>query len=71
MDKNLLDLLDRACRWAVQDPDAETRAELAALIGHAEGGDAQARHTLAARFDGRLQFGTAGLRGRLQAGRRA
>lgn len=33
-----------------------------------QNGDAKASTELNARFDGRLQFGTAGLRGRLQAG---
>ncbi|QMT33119.1 phospho-sugar mutase [Conchiformibius steedae DSM 2580] len=68
MNNHLLDLLDRACLWAEQDDDTETHAELADLIGRAEAGEAEAQQTLAARFNGRLQFGTAGLRGRLQAG---
>ena len=47
----------------------ETHAELAALFKRGQKrGDAKAEAELAARFDGRLQFGTAGLRGRLQAG---
>lgn len=62
------DLLNRARHWLAQDPDAETRAELQQLINAAESGDAAAGSELAARFDGRLQFGTAGLRGKLQAG---
>ncbi|WP_303820338.1 phospho-sugar mutase, partial [Actinobacillus minor] len=51
-----------------QDPDLETRAELEQLISQAKANDAKAQAELASRFDGRLQFGTAGLRGRLQAG---
>lgn len=54
-------------KWLVQDPDKETRAELEQLIQAAQT-DEKARAELEARFDGRLQFGTAGLRGRLQAG---
>jgi phosphomannomutase len=56
------DLLDRARTWLDQDPDPETRDELAKLI---EAGDAA---ELGARFAGTLQFGTAGLRGELGAG---
>ncbi len=62
----IADLLDRARAWAAADPDAATRAELEAIIGEVEsGGDAAA---LADRFDGTLEFGTAGLRGALGAG---
>lgn len=62
----IADLLDRARAWAAADPDAATRAELEAIIGEVEsGGDAA---DLADRFDGTLEFGTAGLRGALGAG---
>src|SRR5262245_22159855 len=47
--------------WLAEDPDLETRKELEALLA----GPADA---LAERFAGRLQFGTAGLRGELGAG---
>lgn len=60
--------LERARAWVAQDPDPETREELAALIAGAEAGDEQATAELEARFAGRLQFGTAGLRGALGAG---
>ena len=60
--------LDRAKSWLEQDPDPETRAELAALIPAAEAGDAAAMESLHDRFDSRLTFGTAGLRGELGAG---
>jgi phosphomannomutase len=56
------DLRDRAERWLAEDPDPDTRAELRALL------DADDRATLAERFGGRLEFGTAGLRGPLGAG---
>lgn len=62
------DLLGRAHAWLAQDPDGETRAELRAVIEAAEAGDADAAADLADRFAGRLEFGTAGLRGRLGAG---
>lgn len=61
-------LFQVAQNWLDQDPDLETRAELEQLISQAKAGDAKAQTELASRFDGRLQFGTAGLRGRLQAG---
>ncbi|MBU8551593.1 phospho-sugar mutase [Streptomyces sp. Babs14] len=56
------DLLARAKAWLAEDPDADTRAELATLI------DTEDRAELTARFSGTLQFGTAGLRGELGAG---
>jgi phosphomannomutase len=62
------DLLARARAWLAQDPDSETRAELRAVIESAEAGDTDAAADLADRFAGRLEFGTAGLRGRLGAG---
>lgn len=61
-------LFQVAQNWLNQDPDSETRAELEQLISQAKANDAKAQAELASRFDGRLQFGTAGLRGRLQAG---
>ncbi|MGW0422889.1 phospho-sugar mutase [Streptomyces sp. NPDC003015] len=56
------DLIARARTWLAEDPDPDTRDELAGLI---EAGDVT---ELAARFSGTLQFGTAGLRGELGAG---
>ena len=59
-------LLDRARAWAAEDPDAQTRAELEAIVADvAAGADPT---DLADRFDGTLEFGTAGLRGELGAG---
>jgi phosphomannomutase len=55
-------LTARAKAWLAEDPDAETREELAKLI------DAEDTAELTARFGGTLQFGTAGLRGELGAG---
>lgn len=57
-----------AQRWRDQDPDAETRAELDSLIAAANDGDGPAIAELHDRFDTRLEFGTAGLRGRIEAG---
>jgi len=61
-------LLQTARAWLAEDPDPATAAELSDLIGKAEAGDAGARDELADAFDGTLQFGTAGLRGRLGPG---
>ncbi len=47
--------------WLAEDPDPDTRSELEGLLA----GDPAA---LAERFSGRLQFGTAGLRGEIGAG---
>ncbi len=55
------DVAHRAAAWLVAEPDADVREELAGLL---EGPIDE----LAARFDGRLQFGTAGLRGPIGAG---
>ena len=54
--------------WLAQDPDPETRDELATLIRDAQGGSEPALDELHSRFDTRLEFGTAGLRGRIEAG---
>jgi phosphomannomutase len=56
------DLLATARAWADGDPDDGDRAEIEALI------EAENREELARRFAGSLTFGTAGLRGPLQAG---
>ncbi|NUV62031.1 phospho-sugar mutase [Streptomyces sp. CAI-85] len=56
------DLLARARTWLAEDPDPDTREELARLL---DAGDVK---ELADRFAGTLQFGTAGLRGELGAG---
>ncbi|MFF2653261.1 phospho-sugar mutase [Streptomyces sp. NPDC058045] len=56
------DLPLQARTWLAEDPDPDTRAELAALM-KAEDWD-----ELRSRFAGTLQFGTAGLRGELGAG---
>jgi phosphomannomutase len=54
-----------ARRWRDAEPDDDIRLELDELIGAAESGDDT---ELAARFDGSLQFGTAGLRAAVAAG---
>jgi phosphomannomutase len=54
--------------WSEQDPDPQTRQQLDELLRAADSGDAHARAELADAFSGRLQFGTAGLRGALGPG---
>ncbi len=56
------DLIDATLQWIEGDPDPETRLELEDLL---ERGDTEA---LAERMAGSLAFGTAGLRGRVEAG---
>jgi phosphomannomutase len=56
------DLRAAAQAWLAEDPDPDTREELAKLL--ASGDDAELRD----RFAARLEFGTAGLRGALGAG---
>ncbi|MGN7224211.1 phospho-sugar mutase [Curtobacterium flaccumfaciens] len=65
MKLDLDQVLGTARAWLAQDPDPETRDELAAAIDAAADGDGPAVRALAERFDGRLQFGTAGLRAEL------
>jgi hypothetical protein len=66
------DLLARARTWLAEDPDPDTRVELAELLASAEGPAEEqqcaAWSELAERFAGTLQFGTAGLRGEMGAG---
>ena len=62
------ELFEAARAWIAQDPDDETRAELSALIDAATAGDAAALDDLRDRFESRLAFGTAGLRGEIAAG---
>jgi phosphomannomutase len=57
-----------AREWLAQDPDPATQAELEALLAAVAAGDRDATADLVERFEGRLQFGTAGLRGELGAG---
>ncbi|WP_263089928.1 phospho-sugar mutase [Curtobacterium sp. RIT-PI-V] len=61
-------VLGTARSWLAQDPDAQTRDELTAAIDAASDGSGPAVRALAARFGGRLQFGTAGLRAELGYG---
>lgn len=56
------DVVAAAREWIRGDPDPETRAELQALI------DAGDLDELADRMAGTLRFGTAGLRGKVEAG---
>ncbi len=55
-------LVSRAKSWLEQDPDPETRFEREGLLAASD------EAGLASRFDERLGFGTAGLRGELGAG---
>ena len=59
------DLRARLAAWLAEDPDERDRAELEALAAD-DGAEAAAE--LADRFAGRLEFGTAGLRGKVAAG---
>ncbi len=62
------DVLETARAWLVAEPDDDLRGELSSLIDAAESGGERAGDDLAARFAGRLQFGTAGLRAAVGAG---
>ena len=58
----MTDLLERARAWIAGDPDAVTRTELQVLI------DTDNLDELSERMSGSLEFGTAGLRGAVEAG---
>ena len=60
--------IDDARAWLADDPDARMCAELLASIAAAESGDAAAAAELDDAFAGTLQFGTAGLRGKIGPG---
>jgi phosphomannomutase len=63
------ELTGRARAWAAEDPDPHTRAELESLLEQVtKDPDGPAARDLGDRFAGRLEFGTAGLRGALGAG---
>ncbi|QYC38661.1 putative phosphomannomutase [Nonomuraea coxensis DSM 45129] len=57
-----MNLIEQARAWLAQDPDPDTRAELATLI------EREYLDALLERFGAKLEFGTAGLRGELGAG---
>jgi phosphomannomutase len=61
-------LIESARAWLSDDPDADMRRELGALIDAAVQGDSAARDEIADCFSGTLEFGTAGLRGRVGPG---
>lgn len=65
---DLAGVLATAEAWVAEDPDPQTAAELRALITAARAGDPAARESLADSFEGTLEFGTAGLRGRMGPG---
>lgn len=61
-------LADAVSAWSAQDPDPDTRGELASLLDQIAAGSSESLAELTDAFHGRLQFGTAGLRGAIGAG---
>ncbi|AWB81669.1 phosphomannomutase [Corynebacterium yudongzhengii] len=57
-----MDLQEKVRAWIAHDPDPTTRAELQELLDHGDTDE------LSQRFSGPLEFGTAGLRGRIEGG---
>lgn len=55
-------MMQQVTQWLAKDPDPKTREELQRLI------DAQQTEELTSRFQSRLEFGTAGLRGKVGCG---
>ncbi len=68
MTGDAIDVRSAAEAWLADDPDPQTREELRALLDACDAGVEAAQADLADRFAGRLEFGTAGLRGALGAG---
>lgn len=64
MATDFADVLRQASRWAEEDPDPKTRAEIEGLLAS----PTPEATDLADRFAGALEFGTAGLRGVIGAG---
>ena len=67
----MLDLkavIDVAKRYASEEPDAAYRGLVTQWIGDARSGDEVAAQALQDRFGSTLQFGTAGLRGKMEPG---
>jgi phosphomannomutase len=64
----MADTLALAHAFLEEDPDPDSRAALQALVEAACSNDAAARRELEDRFAAPLEFGTAGLRGRVEAG---
>ena len=64
----MADTLALARAFLAEDPEPDGRAVLQALLASAEAGDDAARRELDDRFAAPLEFGTAGLRGRVEAG---
>lgn len=63
-----MELLDKAQHWAEHDPDERTAQALREAVAAARGGDSAALAELEAAMAGPLEFGTAGLRGRIGPG---
>jgi phosphomannomutase len=63
-------LRDAVHAWLSADPDADDRAELAALLvaADSDGAPSAAATELEDRFSASLRFGTAGIRGPMRAG---
>ena len=60
--------IEQALAWADEDPDDRTRTQLRGIIDAAQLNDPAAEVELGDAFGSRLEFGTAGLRGRLGPG---
>ena len=61
-------VIDQARAWIADDPDDRMRDLLAATVVEAEAGSVEAQAELEDAFAGTLEFGTAGLRGRVGPG---
>jgi phosphomannomutase len=62
------DLVAAARAWIAEDPDPATASDLQAALDAADAGDEDVADEVADAFAGTLQFGTAGLRGKLGPG---
>lgn len=61
-------LIQRAQEWAKIDPHPPTRTQVEEFVAAALAGDAPAIQSLGKLFSASIQFGTAGMRGAMEAG---
>ena len=61
-------ILESAKRYAQEEPDLYGQTQVNQWVTRAENGDEEALEELRSRFASTLEFGTAGLRGKMEPG---
>ena len=65
---NNKEIIESAQRYAQEEPDINAKEQVNQWVAKAQSGDAAALEDLRARFSATLEFGTAGLRGKMEPG---